>query len=161
MGFSAFTDRFRARELFAARLNGWLFPSPAFPQKASEWCVSTNGERWASRSLLTLSCVLSARHGWMLVSWVRLHPSAKRPSCEEAALVRAGVGEAPSSWVGRWRWQGAVHLSPPPGEAFETPSGWAVNSISSLQPSRACGCLGFGSSAAAVTEMRRAACRER
>lgn len=47
---------------FESGLNSWFLPSPAFPQKASEWCVSTNGERRASRSVL--SCTLSAT-AWM------------------------------------------------------------------------------------------------
>lgn len=66
-------------------LGGGILLSPAFPQKASEWCVSTKGERWAPRSLLTLCCPISARHGWMHAWLWGLHPPAKHPSCKEPA----------------------------------------------------------------------------
>lgn len=79
---SLLSQALHVRVCFPSRLGGGIIPSPAFPQKASEWCVSTKGERCAPRSLLTLRCTLSAPHGWMDAC---LLGSPRHPSCKEPA----------------------------------------------------------------------------
>lgn len=80
-------------------LGGGILLSPAFPQKASEWCVSTKGERWAPRSLLTLCCPISARQGWMDACLsLGIAPTGK------ASLLQGAC---------RWGMQVVVQLQPP------------------------------------------------